>query len=63
VPPRVRDQLCLAGIALSGLYALAMISLTPALIATRPVLLELLSGSASSIMAGAPSLAWKASSS
>ena len=51
VPPRVRDQLCLAGIALSGLYALAMISLTPALISTRPVLLELMSGSTSSIMA------------
>jgi hypothetical protein len=51
VPPRVRDLHCLAGIALSGPYALAMISLTPALIATRPVLLELLSGSASSIMA------------
>ena len=50
-PPRVRNLLCLAGIALSGLYALAMISLTPALIATRPVLLEMLSGSASSIMA------------
>jgi membrane-associated protein len=49
--PRARDLLCLAGIALSGLSALAMISLTPALIATRPVLLELLSGSTSSIMA------------
>ena len=50
-PPRARDLLCLAGIALSGLYGLAMITLTPALIATRPVLLELLSGSTSSIMA------------
>jgi membrane-associated protein len=49
--PRARDVLCLAGIALSGLYALAMIPLTPALIATRPVLLELLSGSTSSIVA------------
>ena len=50
-PPRARDLLCLAGIALSGLYALAMISLTPVLISTRPVLLELMSGSTSSIMA------------
>lgn len=50
-PPRAKDLLCLAGIALTGLYALAMIALTPALIATRPVLLELLSGSTSSIMA------------
>jgi membrane-associated protein len=49
--PRARDLLCLAGIAVSGLYALAMIPLTPALIATRPVLLELLSGSTSSIVA------------
>lgn len=49
--PRARDLLCLAGFALSGLYALAMISLTPALIATRPVLLEMLSGSTSSIVA------------
>jgi membrane-associated protein len=49
--PRARDLLCLAGIALSGLYALAMIPFTPALIATRPVLLELLSGSTSSIVA------------
>jgi hypothetical protein len=48
---RARDLLCLAGIALSGLYSLAMIPLTPALIATRPLLLELLSGSTSSIMA------------
>ena len=44
-------MLCLAGIALSGLYGLAMIPLTPGLIATRPVLLELLSGSTSSIVA------------
>jgi membrane-associated protein len=49
--PRVRDLLCLAGIVLSGLYGLAMIPLTPGLIATRPVLLELLSGSNSSVVA------------
>ncbi len=49
--PRARDLLCLAGIAFSGLYGLAMIPLTPGLIATRPVLLELLSGSTSSVVA------------
>ena len=49
--PRTRDLLCLAGITLSMLYALAMIPLTPGLIATRPVLLELLSGSTSSVVA------------
>ncbi len=49
--PRARDLFCLVGLAVSGLYALAMIPLTPALIATRPVLLELLSGSTSSIVA------------
>src|SRR6266568_3989477 len=49
--PRARDLLCLAGIAFSGLYGLAMIPLTPGLIATRPVLLELLSGSTTSIVA------------
>ncbi len=49
--PRARDLLCLAGITLSGLYGLAMIALTPGLIATRPVLLELLSGSTTSIVA------------
>ncbi len=49
--PRARDLLCLAGLLLSGLYGLAMIPLTPGLIATRPVLLELLSGSTSSVVA------------
>ena len=49
--PRARDLLCLAGITLSGLYGLAMIALTPGLIATRPMLLELLSGSTTSIVA------------
>ena len=36
---------------MSGVYQLAMIPLTPALIATRPVLLEALSGSTPSIVA------------
>lgn len=49
--PRKRDLLCLAGITLSVLYGLAMIPLTPGLIATRPVLLELLSGGTSSVVA------------
>lgn len=48
---RKRDLFCLAGITLSVLYGLAMIPLTPGLIATRPVLLELLSGSTSSVVA------------
>jgi membrane protein DedA with SNARE-associated domain len=49
--PRVRDVLCAVGIAVSGVYAVATIPLTPALISTHPVLLELLTGSTSSIMA------------
>jgi membrane-associated protein len=49
--PRVRDVLCAVGIVVSGVYAVATIPLTPALISTHPVLLELLTGSTSSIMA------------
>lgn len=49
--PRVRDLVCLGVIVLSSIYSIATIPLTPALIATRPVLLELLSGSTSSIVA------------
>jgi membrane-associated protein len=48
---RARDLICAAGLVLSGVWYLAMIPLTPALIATRPVLLELLSGSTTSIVA------------
>ena len=48
--PRARDVLCAVAIAVSGVYAVATIPLTPALIATHPVLLELLTGSTSSIM-------------
>ena len=51
-PPRVRDVLCATAIAVSAVYAVATIPLTPALIATHPVLLELLTGSTSSIVAG-----------
>jgi membrane-associated protein len=49
--PRARDLICAALLVLSGVYTLAMIPLTPVLIATRPVLLELLSGSTTSIVA------------
>jgi membrane protein DedA with SNARE-associated domain len=48
--PRVRDVACAVAIAVSGVYAVATIPLTPALIASHPVLLELLTGSTSSIM-------------
>ena len=48
---RVRDIACLAGLVLSSLYGLAMIPLTPSLISTHPVLLEVLSGSTPSIVA------------
>lgn len=49
--PRARDVLCAIAIAVSAIYAVASIPLTPALISTHPVLLELLTGSTSSIMA------------
>jgi membrane-associated protein len=49
--PRPADLICFAGIVLSGVYGLAMIPLTPALIATHPVLLESLSGSTPAIVA------------
>ena len=49
--PRARDISCAAVLLLSGVWGLAMIPLTPVLIATRPVLLELLSGSTPAIVA------------
>jgi membrane protein DedA with SNARE-associated domain len=48
--PRARDVVCALAIVVSGVYAVATIPLTPALIASHPVLLELLTGSTSSIM-------------
>src|SRR5438105_428819 len=48
--PRARDVLCLLAIAVSAVYAVAAIPLTPALISSHPVLLELLTGSTSSII-------------
>lgn len=49
--PRARDIICFFAIAVSALYAIAMIPLTPVLIATHPLLLDMLSGSNSSILA------------
>jgi membrane-associated protein len=49
--PRTRDVLCVIAIVVSAVYAVVTIPLTPALISTRPVLLELLTGSNSSIVA------------
>jgi membrane protein DedA with SNARE-associated domain len=43
--PERTDVLLLAGISLSGIYALALLPLVPTLIGTHPVLLELLRGS------------------
>ncbi len=48
--PRARDVLCVLAIAVSAVYAVAAIPLTPALISSHPVLLELLTGSTSSII-------------
>jgi membrane-associated protein len=48
---RARDVICLTVIMLSGFYGLAMIPLTPRLISTHPVLLEILAGSNSSTVA------------
>src|SRR5438067_1551093 len=48
--PRTRDVLCVLAIGVSALYAVAAIPLTPALIASHPVLLELLTGSTSSVI-------------
>jgi membrane protein DedA with SNARE-associated domain len=49
--PRVRDLVCAAGLLLSGVWSVVTIPLTPMLIATRPVLLELLTGSTPAIVA------------
>jgi membrane protein DedA with SNARE-associated domain len=49
--PRGRDVMCCLMIGVSAVYAIAMIPLTPELIASHPLLLELLSGSNSAIVA------------
>lgn len=48
--PRPADLFCWSGIALSGLYALALYPVRPLLIGGHPVLLELLTGSMTSIV-------------
>jgi membrane protein DedA with SNARE-associated domain len=58
---RKRDVICLTVIMLSGFYGLAMIPLTPRLISTHPLLLELLAGSNSSTVAGGAFAAVKSS--
>jgi membrane-associated protein len=49
--PRARDLICAAGLVLSVVWGVVTIPLTPMLIATRPVLLELLTGSTAAIVA------------
>ncbi len=49
--PRRADLLCWFGIALSGVYALVLIPVRPLLIGNHPLLVELLTGSMSSIVA------------
>ncbi len=49
--PRIRDIACCLCIAVSAVYAIEMIPLTPELIASHPVLLEMLSGGNSAIVA------------
>jgi membrane protein DedA with SNARE-associated domain len=44
------DRLLMAGLALSGLYALALLPAVPALIGSHPLLLELLRGSMTSMI-------------
>jgi membrane-associated protein len=48
--PQRADLICWFGIALSGLYALALIPLRPVLIGDHPLLLEMLTGSMSAIV-------------
>jgi membrane-associated protein len=49
---RARDVLCVTALAASVLYSAAMIPLTPMLIASHPLLLELLAGTDTSVLAG-----------
>jgi membrane-associated protein len=48
--PRRVDIICWAGIALSGIYALALLPLVPSLLGKNPVLLSALRGSVSSMV-------------
>lgn len=49
--PRAADLICFAGIVLSIGYGFATIPLTPELIASHPLLLEMLTGSTASVVA------------
>jgi membrane protein DedA with SNARE-associated domain len=49
-PAARADVICLAGIALSGLYGLLLLPATPALVGTHPLLLELFRGSMTSMV-------------
>ncbi len=51
-PARVRDALCVTAIVLAVGYQVVVIVLTPLLIASHPVLLETISGSNASVVAG-----------
>lgn len=51
--PSPADILCLAGIALSGLYYLALLPFRADLVGTHPVLLEVLNGSTEAIVSAA----------
>jgi membrane protein DedA with SNARE-associated domain len=44
------DVICLAGIAISGLYGLLLLPAVPSLVGTHPLLLELIKGSMTSIV-------------
>jgi membrane protein DedA with SNARE-associated domain len=44
------DLICLAGIAFSGIYGLALLPLVPSLVGTHPLLLEIFRGSMSSMV-------------
>jgi membrane-associated protein len=48
--PQRTDLLLLAALSLSGIYLLALLPLTPALVGTHPVVLELLKGSMSAMV-------------
>lgn len=48
---RLRDVLCVAAIAASALYSVAMIPMAPLLISTHPVMLEAVAGSNASVVA------------
>src|SRR3954467_12325394 len=48
--PERADVICMAGITISGVYALALLPAVPSLVGTHPVLLELFRGSMTSMV-------------